>query len=99
MCAVFGEFGRVMIRERVVADLQRAKPEGKHLVRPTNRRAETRIRILTKTGSGIHATAKVVGYGASVVQRGLKATAWVAPRISQLRLNGRTGAQLASSVG
>ena len=74
MLGVFSEFERAMIRERVVAGLQRAKAEGKRLGRPpTSRRVETRIRSLRRDGRGIHAIAKEVGCGVSVVQRVVKA--------------------------
>ena len=36
MIGVFSEFERSMIRERVIAGQQRAKPEGKHIGRKTN---------------------------------------------------------------
>ena len=36
MCGVFAEFGRGMIRERVVAGQSRAKAQGKHIGRPSN---------------------------------------------------------------
>lgn len=55
MCAVFSEFEREIIRERVNAGLARAKAEGKTLGRPksndTNRRAA--VVRLRKQGVGI----------------------------------------------
>ena len=70
MLGVFSEFERAMIRERVVAGLERAKAQGKTLGRPkVGRRIEREIERLRGEGKGILAIAKKVGCGTSVVQR------------------------------
>jgi DNA invertase Pin-like site-specific DNA recombinase len=70
MMAVFAEFERAMIRDRVNAGLARAKAQGKRLGRPTVGSAtEAKIRALRATGMGVVKVAKTVGVGVSVVQR------------------------------
>jgi len=70
MLGVFSEFERAMIRERVVAGLERAKAQGKTLGRPkVGRRVEREIERLKGEGKGILAIARQVGCGTSVVQR------------------------------
>jgi DNA invertase Pin-like site-specific DNA recombinase len=70
MCAVFAEFERAMIRERVNAGLARAKAKGKRLGRkPTSPKVDERIRDLRATGIGILKIARQLGIGVSVVQR------------------------------
>ena len=70
MLGVFSEFERAMIRERVVAGLERAKAQGKTLGRPkVSRRVEREIARLREEGKGILAIARQVGCGTSVVQR------------------------------
>ena len=70
MLGVFSEFERAMIRERVVAGLERAKAQGKTLGRPkVGRRVEREIERLRGEGKGILSIAKKVGCGTSVVQR------------------------------
>ena len=59
-----------MIRERVMAGLERTKAQGKVLGRPkTDGRTEGRIRRLRLKGKGILAIAREIGCGTSVVQR------------------------------
>ncbi len=70
MCGVFSEFERSMIQERVRAGLKRAKANGKKLGRPKISTAmEERIKTIRGSGTGIRATARLVGVGVSVVQR------------------------------
>ena len=76
MLGVFSEFERAMIRERVVAGLERAKAQGKTLGRPrTPRRVEREIERLRRQGKGILTIARQVGCGTSVVQRVVKSLA------------------------
>ncbi len=70
MCGVFAEFEAAMIRERVLAGLDRARARGKTLGRPkTSARVEAQIRRLRGQGKGIHAIARELSCGVSVVQR------------------------------
>lgn len=70
MCAVFAEFERNMIIERVTAGMARAKKNGKVFGRPKVSQAiEQRIRYLRATGHGIIKTAKLAGVGVGTVQR------------------------------
>jgi DNA invertase Pin-like site-specific DNA recombinase len=70
MMAVFAEFERAMIQERVNAGLARAKAEGKRLGRPTvGGGMEAKVRDLRATGMGIVKVAKTLGIGVSAVQR------------------------------
>ena len=59
MLGVFSEFERAMIRERVVAGLERAKAQGKTLGRPkVGKGVERKIERLRGEGKGILAIAK-----------------------------------------
>jgi DNA invertase Pin-like site-specific DNA recombinase len=70
MMAVFAEFERAMIQERVNAGLARAKAEGKKLGRPTvGGDVEAKVRELRDTGMGILKVARTLGIGVSAVQR------------------------------
>jgi DNA invertase Pin-like site-specific DNA recombinase len=70
MMAVFAEFERAMIRERVNAGLERAKAQGKRLGRPTiSSDIEARVRELRAEGMGMVKVAKTLGIGVSAVQR------------------------------
>lgn len=70
MMAVFAEFERAMIQERVNAGLARAKAQGKRLGRPTlGSDMEARVRELRANGMGIVKVAKTLGIGVSAVQR------------------------------
>jgi DNA invertase Pin-like site-specific DNA recombinase len=70
MMAVFAEFERAMIRERVNAGLARAKAKGVKLGRrPVSKNIEARIRELRAGGIGILKIARQLGIGTSVVQR------------------------------
>ena len=70
LLGAIAEWERGMIRERVMAGLQRAKAEGKRFGRPpVSKEIEERIRAARRDGKGIRATAKLIGCGVSVVQR------------------------------
>jgi DNA invertase Pin-like site-specific DNA recombinase len=70
MLAVFAEFEREIIVERVNAGLARAKAQGKKLGRPrVAGTVEDRIRELRASGLGIKAIAKQLGIGVGTVQR------------------------------
>jgi len=70
MMAVFAEFERAMIQERVNAGLSRAKAQGKKLGRPTlSREMEAKVRALRAEGMGVVKVAKALGIGVSAVQR------------------------------
>jgi DNA invertase Pin-like site-specific DNA recombinase len=70
MCAVFAEFERNMIIERVNAGMARARAQGKVFGRPRVSSAiESEIRRLRGLGNGIFKTAKLAGVGVSTVQR------------------------------
>lgn len=76
MMAVFAEFERAMIVERVNAGLARAKAQGKKLGRPTlGSDTEAKVRELRAKGMGVVKVAKTLGIGVSVVQRIEKAAA------------------------
>ena len=70
MLAVFAEFERTIIQERVRAGLARARAKGKVLGRPrTAPEVEERIRDLAATGMGKIKIARTLGVGVSVTQR------------------------------
>jgi DNA invertase Pin-like site-specific DNA recombinase len=70
MAAVFAELERGMIRERVMAGLERAKAQGVTLGRPrVARKVENAIRTRLARGEGILKVAKGLGVGVSTVQR------------------------------
>lgn len=70
MMAVFAEFERAMIQERVNAGLSRAKAQGKKLGRPTlSAEVEGKVRALRAEGMGVVKVAKALGIGVSAVQR------------------------------
>ena len=70
MAAVFAELERGMIRERVLAGLDRAKKAGKTLGRPTVASSiEDAIRAQLGLGLGMVKVAKALGVGVSTVQR------------------------------
>lgn len=69
MMAVFAEFERAMIQERVNLGLARAKAEGKKLGRPTiGRGVEAKVGVRA-AGTGVVKVAKTPGIGVSAVQR------------------------------
>lgn len=70
MMAVFAEFERAMIVERVNAGLARARADGKKLGRPSvGPEVEAKVRELRAQGMGVVKVAKTIGIGVSVVQR------------------------------
>jgi DNA invertase Pin-like site-specific DNA recombinase len=70
MCAVFAEFERNIIVERVRAGIARAKASGTKFGRPKISPAlEQRIRELRSAGHGFIKTAKLAGVGVGTVQR------------------------------
>ena len=70
MMAVFAEFERAMIRERVNAGLERARSQGRRLGRPTiGSEVEAKVRELRAGGMGMVKVAKTLGIGVSAVQR------------------------------
>lgn len=70
MMAVFAEFERAMIQERVNAGLSRARAQGKKLGRPTlSGDMEAKVRALRAEGMGVVKVAKSLGIGVSAVQR------------------------------
>jgi DNA invertase Pin-like site-specific DNA recombinase len=70
MLGVFAEFERALIREPVVAGLNRAKAQGKTLGRPrVDEAMEAAIRKSLRKGVGIRKTATALGVGTGTVQR------------------------------
>ena len=70
LLGVFSEFERSMIRERVVAGVNRARAQGKRLGRPPLPGYKTKeIRTHLQSGTSIRGTAKLVGVGVGTVAR------------------------------
>jgi DNA invertase Pin-like site-specific DNA recombinase len=70
MASVFGEQERSILRERVIAGLERVRQEGKKLGRPrVPLKVENAIRSHLKAGNGILKVARIVGCGSGTVQR------------------------------
>ncbi len=70
MLGVFAEFERALIRERVMAGLERAKEQGKVLGRPkVDEKVEAAIKRLLKNGTGTKAIVRETGASPSVVVR------------------------------
>jgi DNA invertase Pin-like site-specific DNA recombinase len=70
MAAVFGELERGMIRERVLAGLQRARAKGVRLGRqPVSAKIERQIRAQLEAGVGKVKIGRVLGCGTGPVQR------------------------------
>jgi DNA invertase Pin-like site-specific DNA recombinase len=68
--AAFAEQERSIIRERVIAGLNRVRQQGKRLGRPkVPPKIEAAIRAHLNAGNGILKTAKLVGVGSGTVQR------------------------------
>lgn len=68
--AAISEFERDLIRERVVAGMQRAKAQGKHVGRQRiPAKKERRIHALLDEGYGKLRVARMVGVGTGTVQR------------------------------
>lgn len=70
MISVFSEFERAMIRDRVLAGLNRTRAKGTRLGRPPMEaeRVEA-IRSMLMSGKGIRETARATGAGTATVQR------------------------------
>lgn len=74
MLAVFSEFERAIIRERVVAGMARAKRQGRKFGRPKVRvGAEEKIRAALRGGASIPQAARAAGCSTTPVQRVRKA--------------------------
>ena len=75
MAAVFAEFERSVIIERINAGLARARAQGKKLGRPTSvtRRTEQRIRRMRAAGTGKLKIARTLRCGVGTVSRVLAA--------------------------
>ena len=74
MCGVFAEFEREMIRERIMAGLDRARTSGTRSGRAFGRpriaeAVEERIRAMRSEGHGKGKIARTLGVGVSAVQR------------------------------
>lgn len=70
MAAVFAELERGMIRERVIAGLDRAKAQGRQLGRPkVADSTESAIRERLAAGTGMLKVARELGIGTGTVQR------------------------------
>ena len=76
MLAVFAEFERAMIQERVRAGLARARAQGKRLGRPTvSSKAQAAVRAASEEGKGIRQIARELGLGVATVHRLVRGTA------------------------
>ena len=74
MMGVFAEFERAMIRERVMAGLERAKAKGKKLGRrPISPKVEKAIKRKRAQGLGMDRIARELGVGKGTVQRVIQA--------------------------
>lgn len=70
MASIFGEQERPILRDRVLAGLERVRQQGKTLGRPkVAANVEQAIRTHLKAGNGILKVAKLVGCGSGTVQR------------------------------
>jgi DNA invertase Pin-like site-specific DNA recombinase len=70
MSAVFAELERSLIRERVLAGLERARRQGKQLGRPrTSPKVEAAIRARLTAGEAVKKVAKALGVGNGTVAR------------------------------
>ena len=71
MLGVFSEFERAMIRDRVMAGLDRARSSGKRLGRPRTTPFQVqRIRLALDEGRGVRETARLLKVSAAKVSRG-----------------------------
>jgi DNA invertase Pin-like site-specific DNA recombinase len=74
MLAVFAEFERDLIRERVIAGVRRARAAGKHLGRPRIHHVDVaRVRALLAEGRSLRATARELAVHPQAVRRALAA--------------------------
>ena len=70
MASVFGEQERSILRNRVIAGLDRVRQQGKRLGRPkVPPKVENAIRTHLSAGNGIFKVAGLVGCGSGTVQR------------------------------
>lgn len=70
MLSVFAEFEREMIRERVVAGLERTKSKGTRLGRPKlDYSVRRKIEIAMRKGKGIRPTARALGVSTTTVMK------------------------------
>ena len=70
MASIFGEQERSILRDRVIAGLNRVRQEGKRLGRPkVSPKVESAIRAHLIAGNGILKVAALVGCGSGTVQR------------------------------
>ena len=70
MASIFGEQERSILRDRVIAGLNRVRQQGKRLGRPkVAAKVEQAIRTHLMAGNGILKVAKMVGCGSGTVQR------------------------------
>ncbi|WP_417832432.1 recombinase family protein [Terasakiella sp.] len=70
MCSIFADMERHLIRERVVASLERAKENGVQLGRPkTSEWKRNRIRKALLSGKGVRETANIVNVSPATVSR------------------------------
>ena len=75
MCAVFAEFERGVIRERILASHKRARAEGKHIGRPSqiNDGLINSIKFMREKNVGIKKIAKELGVGVGTVYKVINA--------------------------
>ena len=70
MASIFGEQERSILRDRVIAGLNRVRQQGKRLGRPkVAPKVENAIRTHLRAGNGILKVARMVGCGCGTVQR------------------------------
>jgi len=70
MCSIFADMERHLIRERVVASLERAKEDGVTLGRPkTSEWKQNRVRKALRDGKGVRETAKIANVSPATVSR------------------------------
>ena len=75
MAAVFAEFERDMLRERIAAGISRARAEGRHLGRPRTITREIELSIVARRSErqSIRRIARELGVGVGTVQRAIAA--------------------------
>src|SRR5258706_16273532 len=74
MLAVFAEFERDLIRERVIAGVRRARALGKHLGRPRMHKVDVaQARAILAEGRSLRATARALSVHPQAVRRALAA--------------------------
>jgi DNA invertase Pin-like site-specific DNA recombinase len=70
MLGVFSEFERAMIRERILAGLERAKGQGRHIGRPPMAQDQVRrIQEALAGGAGVRQVARLTGASPTTVSR------------------------------